>query len=391
MGEAAMDRGNLPQRHGDADRGLVVISANTFWNIKNFRSALIDALVDDGWNVLVAAPDVDGAWAERRCADSAEIRIDRSGLNPVRDLALAANYFWLMKRCRPKFFLGFTAKPNIYGAIAARFSQVACLPNVSGLGTAFISSGPLSALVARLYRVAFARCPVVFFQNADDRDLFVGRRIVRAGQARLLPGSGVDLDRFRPVSNETPGEIRFLFVGRLLGDKGVREFAEAARLLRPDHRAWKFQLLGPIDEANRSGVGQAELDRWVQDGTVEYLGQTDDVRSYIGASTAVVLPSYREGLPRSLLEAAAMARPLIATDVPGNRRIVEHGVNGLLCEARNPGSLAQSMLAVGLMEAGKREAMGRAGREIVERSFGEQQVIRAYLDALAQLQDGGRS
>ncbi len=162
-------------------------------------------------------------------------------------------------------------------------------------------------------------------------------------------------------------------------------------MLRPDHPDWKFQLLGPIDEDNRSAIGRAELDRWIQDDVIEYLGQADDVRPFIRGSTAVVLPSYREGLPRSLLEAAAMARALIATDVPGNRRIVEHGVNGLICEPRDYNSLARAMRELGSMDVEKREAMGRAGRAIVERSFGEQEVIRSYLDAIAQLQDGGRS
>lgn len=386
-----MQWGRMPQRRSESRSGLIVISANAFWNIKNFRSGLIDALVGQGWDVLIAAPNVDRQWSSERGAESAEIRVDRSGMNPLRDFALIASYFRLMISYRPKIFLGFTAKPNIYGSIAAKFAGVACLPNISGLGTAFIKSGPLSALVGTLYRLAFARCPIVFFQNPDDRDLFVGRGIVRSDQARLLPGSGVDLDRFKPFPTTASEGIRFLFVGRLLGDKGVREFVEAARLLRRDRPGWKFQLLGPIDEGNRSGIGRGELERWIQAGTIEHLGQADDVRPFLAASTAVVLPSYREGLPRSLLEAAAMARPLIGTDVPGNRRIIEHGVNGLLCEARNADALAQAMLAVGLMDAGEREAMGRAGRGIVEQGFGEQQVIQAYLDAIAQLQHAGRS
>lgn len=384
-----MKRAKMPQRRSEADRRLIVMSANSFWNIRNFRSGLISALTDRGWEVLIAAPGADRVWAADRGAESAEIEIDRSGMNPLRDLALIANYSKLITSCRPKYFLGFTAKPNIYGSIAARFSGVNCIPNVSGLGTAFINPGPLSTLVGMLYRVAFARCPVVFFQNADDLDLFTGRKIVRSQQARLLPGSGVDLERFRPVSAKASREIRFLFVGRMLGDKGVREFVEAARLLRPNHPDWKFQLLGPIDEGNRTGIGQAELDHWLQEGAIEYLGQVGDVRPYIAASTAVVLPSYREGLPRSLLEAAAMARPIIATDVPGNRRIVQHGVNGLMCDARDSNSLAEAMLAVGQMDAGIRDAMGRLGRDMVERSFGEEQVIQAYLDAIAQLDDGG--
>jgi glycosyltransferase involved in cell wall biosynthesis len=391
QGGAAMGRGKVPRQGSEASRSSIIISANTFWNIKNFRSGLIDALADEGYEVIIAAPDVDREWAAQRRAESVEMAIDRSGLNPFRDLLLVANYHRLILGHRPKFFLGFTAKPNIYGSIAARFSRVTSLPNVSGLGTAFINPGPLSALVGALYRVAFARCPIVFFQNMDDRDLFVSRKIIRSTQAQLLPGSGVDLDRFRPVSNRSSSDIRFIFVGRILGDKGIREFVEAARLLRRDHPAWKFQLLGPIDEGNRSGIGQVELNGWIENGTVDYLGQADDVRPFISAATAVVLPSYREGLPRSLLEAAAMARPLIATDVPGNRRIVEHGANGLLCQSRDPASLADAMRRLGVMDAGQREAMGKAGRDMVERSFGEQQVIAAYLAAIAQLQDGGRS
>lgn len=369
----------------------LVISANAFWNLRNFRGGLIDGLVRNGWNVVVAAPDIDPQWTARRKLTPVELSVDRSGLNPFRDLMLMAVYYRLFRKHRPEFFLGFTAKPNIYGSIAARFSGVVSLPNVSGLGTAFIDRGPLSTLVSRLYRLAFARCPIVFFQNEDDRDLFVGRNIVRLGQARLLPGSGVDLDRFRPAPPTAIGETRFLFIGRLLGDKGVREFVEAAEQLRRYHPDWKFQLLGAVDEGNRSSIRASEFDQWVRSGCVEYLGQADDVRPHIEAATAVVLPSYREGLPRSLLEAAAMARPLVATDVPGNRRIVEHGVNGLLCKPRNPEDLAQAMRAVGTMDAADREAMGNAGRASVERQFSERLVVDAYLGALAQLHRGARS
>jgi len=375
----------------DTRAQAIVISANSFWNIRNFRAGLIDALIEQHWKVVIASPGVDPEWSSARGADSFEISIDRSGMNPLRDLGLIANYHRLILKCRPKFFLGFTAKPNIYGALAARFSGVAFLPNVSGLGTAFINSRPLSALVSALYRLAFAKCPVVFFQNGDDSEMFVRRKIVRPGQVRLLPGSGVDLDRFRPTPPRHSAGLKFLFVGRLLGDKGVREFVEAARTLRLKHSDWSFQLLGPIDEDNRSGIARPELDRWVDEGTIEYLGRTDDVRPHLAASTAVVLPSYREGLPRSLLEAGAMARPLIATDVPGNRRIVKHGVNGLLCAVRNPASLAEAMLTMGRMEADKRAAMGRAGRAMVEREFSEDLVIQAYLDAIAQLSTAARS
>ncbi|HXG81905.1 MAG TPA: glycosyltransferase family 4 protein, partial [Sphingomicrobium sp.] len=367
----------------DGGPPLVLVSANAFWNIANFRSGLIDALVERGYRVLVAAPDLDPAWAAARGAESVAIAMDRSGLNPFRDLLLLIGYHRLIRCYRPSFFLGFTVKPNIYGSIAARFARCASIPNVSGLGTAFINPGPLSSLVAMLYRTAFRACPVVFFQNQDDREMFVARKIVRPDQARLLPGSGVDLDHFQPQPEA--GGVRFLYVGRLLGDKGVREFVEAARMLRSDKPAWRFQLLGPVDEGNRSSIGRVELDRWVADGSIEYLGETGDVRPHLAGATAVVLPSYREGLPRSLLEAAAMARPMVATDVPGNRQLVRDGINGLLCRPRDPQSLAGAMRRMGDMEPDERAAMGRAARELVEREYDERLVIAAYLDALEQL------
>ena len=376
---------------GETGRRRIIVSANSFWNIKNFRSALVRALAREGWEIVVAAPGIESRWAAEYGAEAVELRIDRSGMNPFRDFMLLTNYHRLMRIFRPEYLLGFTAKPNIYGSIAARFSGVTSLPNISGLGTAFINPGPLSALVGLLYRLALARCPIAFFQTADDRDLFIRRRIVRPEQAALLPGSGVDLERFKPIPNPRAEAICFLFVGRVLADKGVREFVEAARLLRSQHPDWAFQILGPIDGDNRSGISEGELDRWVDEGLIEYLGQADDVRPYVAAATAVVLPSYREGLPRSLLEAAAMARPLVASDVPGNRRIVDHGVNGLRCDARSHESLAGAMREIGLMDWDKREKMGASGRAIVEREFGEEQVIRAYLDALAQLHEAGRS
>lgn len=378
--------------HGEGPKGLaskpslsVLISANSFWNIANFRAELVEALASRGHRIWIAAPDADEDWARARGAEAIEIEVDRSGLNPFTDAILWFDYLRIFRRLRPGVLLGFTAKPNVYGSLAARITGWTSLPNVSGLGTAFINNGALSRLVGLLYRIAFRGCPIVFFQNPDDRDLFVERNIVRPGQARLLPGSGVDLDWFAPAPSSDEGPPRFLFIGRLIGDKGVREFVAAARLLKHEFPDWRFQMLGSLDQGNRSGVGSQELGSWVEQGLIEHLGQTHDVRPHIVAATAVVLPSYREGLPRSLLEAAAMARPLVASDVPGNRQIVEHGVNGLMCEVRNPQSLAKAMREIATMGLVRRAEMGRAGRALVERSYGVDQVVDAYLKALAQL------
>ena len=347
---------------------------------------LIRALKDAGYEPVVIAPQDHAAEARMQAlgVERIPVRIDRSGANPWADLRLLARYRALLRQLRPAAYLGYTIKPNIYGSLAAASLGIPALPNVSGLGTAFIRGGALQSLVTALYRVGFARAPVVFFQNDEDRQLFVARRIVRADQARVLPGSGVDLERFAPAS-PPPDPLTFLLIARLLRDKGVVEFADAARSLRAELPNARFQLLGPIDEGNRTAISRAELDSWVRDGVIEHLGTTDDVRPSIAAASAVVLPSYREGLPRSLLEAGAMARPLIATDVPGCRDVVEEGVNGYLCRARDARSLAQAMRRFADLPPAERLAMGDAGRRKVQERFSEEFVVRAYLDVLAGL------
>src|SRR6476646_7674893 len=342
------------------------MSANSDWNIAHFRAGLIRALRASGYQPIVIAPR-DPAADERMRALGVEripIAIDRAGLNPWADSKLANQYRRLLKRLRPAAYLGYTIKPNVYGSWAAASLGIPAMPNVSGLGTAFIRPGLLQQIVIRLYRFGFRRAPVVFFQNCEDRKLFVDLGMVTAKQARVLPGSGVDLQHFSP-SRLPEGPPTFLFIGRLLRDKGVAEFAEAAASLRSELPGARFQLLGPIDEGNRTRIRRTELDSWVKANVVEYLGSADDVRPFSAAATAVVLPSYREGMPRSLLEAAAMGRPLIAADVPGCRHIVEDGLNGYLCTVRDAASLASAMLRLARLRPGERLAMGQAARRKV--------------------------
>jgi glycosyltransferase involved in cell wall biosynthesis len=291
----------------------------------------------------------------------------------------------LLKRLRPAAYCGYTIKPNIYGSLAAASLGIPAFPNVSGLGTAFIRRGPLQWLVSRLYRQAFRKAEVVFFQNSEDRQLFVERAIIDEGKGRVLAGLGIDVEHFAPALVPEGAPV-FLFVGRLLKDKGVLEFAEAAQTLRSVLPEASFQLLGPIDEGNRTAIDRAQLDSWVRRGVVEYLGSTQDVRPFIAASSVVVLPSYREGLPRSLLEAAAMERPLIATNVPGCRDVVEDGENGYLCDVRDSASLAAAMRKFAFLPQAQRLAMGKAARRKVQEQFSEEFVLRAYLDLLSRLE-----
>ncbi|MES3101614.1 glycosyltransferase family 4 protein [Sphingomonas faeni] len=363
----------------------IVLSINTSWNIVNFRRNLIARLQREGYDVVALAPR--DAHSETLVAMGVRyfpVDIDSKGLSPVRDLKLAAQYYRILKQLRPVAFLGWTIKPNVYGSLAAHALGIPVINNISGLGTAFIKVGLLTRIVRRLYRTALARSATVFFQNRHDRDLFVAQRLVRAPRTVLLPGSGIDLAQFVPDPAGEGASPMFLMVARLLRDKGVVEFAEAARIVRQTRPDVAFQLLGFLDVQNRTAIDRAMVDGWEREGILGYLGEAADVRPYLARVTAVVLPSYREGMPRSLLEAAAMGRPLIATDVPGCTEIARAGENAFLCAPRNAQSLADAMLALLDLDADARATMGRRSRAIAEREFDVSVVEARYLDAIAR-------
>jgi glycosyltransferase involved in cell wall biosynthesis len=361
----------------------IVISTNAAWNVVNFRAGLVAALQRSGYRVVALAPP--DASVGRMAAMGIEYRpiaMDRKGVSPIADLLLLCRYWTGLRRLRARIFLGYTAKPNIYGSLAAQMLGIKVINNVSGLGTAFIKEGLLTRIVSALYRRAFRRSATVFFQNEEDQALFVAKGLVSVEQAQLMPGSGVDLERFTPAPRAGDDRFVFLMGGRLLWDKGVGEYIAAARIVRRTFPNVRFQLLGFLDAVNRTAVPRATVEQWVAEGIVEYLGETDDVRPFIAAADCVVLPSYREGLPRTLLEAAAMARPVIATDVPGCRHIVADEVNGLLCIVRDPESLARAMVRMIESPQDLRDRWGRAGRERVEREFDERIAVRLYQDAI---------
>ena len=365
----------------------VLISINASWNIINFRKGLIFALRDRGYHVVVAAPEDDYS-AELRAlgVEYIPLEMDKKGLSPVQDLLLLARYYRLLRAVKPDLFLGYTPKPNIYGSIACHLLGVPVINNVAGLGTAFIKEGWLARLLTFMYSVAFRRSRTIFFQNRDDLDLFLSGGVVQGHQARLLPGSGIDLDHFRSgvfLREDEPG-FRFLLVARLLWDKGIGEYVEAARRLREEAPQLRCQLLGFAESENRTAIDRGQVERWVEEGIIDYLGHAADVRPFIAAADCIVLPSYREGLPRVLLEAAAMAKPLIATDVPGCRHLVQDGRNGFLCTVRDPASLAEAMLRMARLPADERQLMGAFARSNVEAEFDERIVIERYLSAIRE-------
>lgn len=367
----------------------VLLTVNAAWNALNFRRPVIEALLSKGHHVTILAPLDDAAPALRAMGCRVvELHMDVQGLSPRQDARLVNRFASHFATLRPDVILGYTVKNNIFGAVAAKRMAIPFLPNVSGLGTGFLSGGALRMVVETLYRFAFRGLPILFFQNPDDRDLFVQRRLIAPGQARLVPGSGVDLKHFSPMPLPARKGTVFLMISRLLRDKGVLEYVEAARQIRTVRNDVRFQILGQVGAANRSALGADDLSRWVQAGVIEHLGEHDDVRPFIALADSVVLPSYREGAPRTLLEAASMARPLIATDVPGCRHVVDDGITGMLCVARDIESLRQRLVAFADMPTNTRVMMGGAGRDKMLREYDQAIVVDSYLSAISDLVPG---
>ncbi len=363
----------------------IVICTNTSWNLVNFRSNLIRAFVKNGHEVLALSPyDEYTLRLEELGCRHVPLDIDQQGTNVFRDMALTVKLFQILKKEGVDAYLGFTIKPNIFGSIAANLLGIPVINNIAGLGIAFSKKTLLSQLVRFLYRTSLKRSNLVFFQNEDDRQLFVESGLVRAELTDRLPGSGVDLNRFRSLPLPPPtGPTRFILVARMLWEKGVGDFVAAAALVKKQFPETEFCLLGFLDVQNPSAIPPQKVDEWVKEGWITYLGDTHDVRPILAQASCVVLPSYyREGVPRSLLEAAAMGRPIITTDSVGCREVVEDGKNGYLCKPRDPGDLAEKMTQYLSLSFDDRRKMGAESRNKAQIEFNEEVVIRRYLTAV---------
>lgn len=360
--------------------GIVI---NSSWNIYNFRKALIESFIRSHHEVVAISPD-DG-YADKIQQLGCEfvgVDMEARGTNPFKDLQLIMKLRQVYETQRLDVVLHYTIKPNIYGTFAAQLAKIPCINNVTGLGTTFIHNSLSSKIAHGLYKIAFKYPETIFFQNEDDRKLFVEKKLVDAQYTDLLPGSGIDTDRFKPNEFKKNKVFTFLMVARVLYDKGVLEYVEAARLLRKSGIKAKFQLLGKIDGHKKLGIPAEEVQAWESEGLIEYLGTTDDVVPVIEKADCVILPSYREGTPRTLLEAASMGKPIIATDVPGCRETVQHGFNGFLCRVKDAKDLAEKMKELMHTDEIKLKSMGHNSRRLAVEKFDQKIVIQKYKDVL---------
>lgn len=370
-----------------------MVSGNLALNLAS-RKTLLMAIKAAGYDVIAIAradegvPRLEGELG----IPFIPISMNNKGTNAIDDAVTFFSFLKLYARHRPDVVLHFNSKPDIYGSIASTLLGIRTICNITGLGSVYSGEGGIvRSIVSFLYRVAFSgKRTFVFFQNADDRDLFLSLKIVKAEKTGILPGSGVNVASFLPVdrsalpSRSDPGRTRFLFVGRMLYAKGVTDYIAAAKIVKRRYPDASFCMLGEMDTA-AGFVPRETIDAAVSEGTVEYPGNVQDVARYIGGADCLVLPSYyREGVPRSLLEAAAMGTPLIACDSVGTREPVRDGKNGFLCKPRSPEALADAMIRFVCLSNAEKNDMGVASRQIAVDEFSDAIVTGRYLDAISE-------
>ena len=340
------------------------------------------AIVDAGYDVYISEPDDDERvkYFEGIGCHIIKTDFDRRGMNPLADLKLLQTYRNMIIQLKPKVVLSYTIKPNVYGGIACRMTSTPQIANVTGLGDALENEGWLQKLTIALYKFGVGKAKQVFFQNHTNREFCLSHGIADE-KAIVLPGSGVNLEHHVYQEYPEDGVIKFLFISRLLKDKGTDEFFEMAKVIKSKYSKTEFQILGWVE-----GNYQQQLDDLVKDGVVNYLGTTTDVRSYLAKVHCTILPSYHEGMSNVNLESAANGRPVITTNVPGCRETVDDGRTGYLVDARNTKSLIHAVERFLNLPYLEKEQMGKEGRKKVEREFDRQIVVNAYLYAINNLQ-----
>ncbi len=370
------------------DKPCIALVANATWNIYNFRLALIDALLSSGWKVVVVAP-VDEFMKYRDAYPSIEHynlrHLVRDGINPLRDGLLAWELVGLYKKICPDIVMHFTHKPNIFGGLACYLTGLPSIAVLTGLGYPFIQKGWLQSVIKRLYAWSARFHTLLVFENQDDKIYFQQEGLARGEKMVSVRGCGVNTRYYTPqITDSERTGCNFLFLGRLLYDKGIKEYVEAAQIIVQKHHDIRFLVAGELDPHNPSTVSRADLHTWIQSGAIDYLGNLQDVRKAIGSSDCVVLPSYREAIPRSLTEAMAMAKPVITTDTAGCREAVQEGVNGLLVPVGNVRALADAMLRFASFPRATWIKMGQAGRLKTETELDDCLIARQLTDIINQ-------
>ena len=350
--------------------------------IYNFRLELVERLLKDGHRVVVSSPygeridDLKKLGCEYR-----EVSISRHGKNPLKELKLIRTYKKLIKEVKPDMVFSYTIKPNIYGAIACKKYRIPCVVNITGLGTAVENKGLTQKITVILYKYAFRKVQKVFFQNAENMRFFVSHKIA-IGKQDLLPGSGVNLQRFRPIEYPPDGVIRFAFISRIMREKGIEQYLEAAEYIKEKYPNVEFHVCGFCEQAYEEKLKEVS-----NKGVINYHGMVRDVKTILKDVSCTVHPTYYpEGISNVLLESCACARPIITTDRAGCRELIDDGINGFVVKQKDSQDLIEKIEKFLALSNEERKAMGLAGRAKVEKEFNRQIVVEKYMKEL-QLND----
>ncbi len=339
---------------------------------------------DVGYEVIAIAPY--DSYSEKIIEEGFEfydINMNAQGMNPFEDIKTTYAFYKLFKKINPDVICQYTIKPNIYGSFVARMLNIRTVNNIAGLGTLFVEDNFMTKIAKKLYQISQYKADKVFFQNREDYDFFIKNNIVSASKSDILPGSGVDTNKFIPMDKPKSTKIRFLLIARMIWEKGIAEYVETARVIKKKYPNVEFCMLGFLDVENPSAITKKEMNTWVEDGTINYLGVTDSVHEVITTADCVVLPSYyREGTPKTLLESGSSGKPIITTDNVGCRDVVDDGINGYICKPRSSKDLTLKIENFLHLSDNARVRMGKKSREKMKNEYDEKIVIKKYLAAL---------
>lgn len=355
----------------------IMILANFDVGLYQFRKELIEEFLKEN-EVIISLPygELVEPLKNMGCK-FIDTPVDRRGINPATDLKLISKYRNLLKQEKPDLVITYTIKPNIYGGLACRLARIPYAVNITGLGTAFENGGLLKKIVVAMYKVACKKAKVVFFENEENRQIFIREKIVKDAQTHRLNGAGVNLEKYQVSEYPEGEEIKFLFMGRVMAEKGINELFGAMKRLVAEGKQCFLDVVGPFEEDYKDKLEQYENDGWLK-----YHGYQPDVRPFIDSCHCFVLPSYHEGMANTNLECASSGRPVITSNIPGCKEAVIEGESGLLCAPKNADSLYEVMKQMAEMSIEERRAMGLAGRKHMEDVFDKKKVVEETITRL---------
>ncbi len=368
-------------------RKKIAVIENGLLSTYTMRDGLMRRLIEEGYEVTVLT-HANSFVSHVEKSGIKVVDIGSGNINPLKVIKYIYNLYSSLKKIQPDVCLTFSIRPAIWGNFITRVLKIPTITNITGVGPLFISKNLAYRVARSVYRHALRKTRKVFFQNFDDMNLFIEKKFVLPAIAERIPGSGVDYNKFSPIKSpeKNHGSFVFLFIGRLIKDKGIFEFVEAARIINKKYPQVIFNVIGPFWHQNLKSntLSRQELQNWIEEGIIDYEGEKKDVRKYIAEADCIVLPSYREGTSNILLEAASMEKPAITTNTTGCKEIVDDGITGLLCNVKDAADLALKMEKMLLLTPEERCKMGKKGREKIIKEFDKQIVLNAYLRVIRE-------